>query len=446
MGSAALPFLRYHRPNNVMAADLHNIVIATLGSYGDTHPFIGIARELRDRGHNVTLIAPAVYQPLADLVGLNFAPIGSKEQFERLAANPDIFVPRRAFAAVADAAGQLIELYYRAIVKRHEPGRTILVYSTLVMAGRIAQEKLGIPAAAVHLSPSVFRSVIDPPYMPELPARAGWPVWWNRFWWWAADVLAIDRLCAPPINRFRASLGLAPVRGILRDWIHSPDRVIGLFPDWFGKPAPDWPKQTRLTGFPLYDEADVTPMEEGLLRFLDGGSPPIAFTPGSAMQHGQDFFAAAIETCQTVGRRGLLLSRHTDHLPEKLPPEVMHVSFAPFGKLLPRCAALVHHGGIGTCGQALAAGVPQLVTPMAHDQPDNARRLQRLGVAEVLPFAKLTPPGAAAAIDRLLHLPQISAACANIARKFDGQRPVALTADLIEQLAPGAANRIIPAA
>src|ERR1700689_158489 len=81
MGSAALPFLRSRRPNNVIAADLPNIVIATLGSYGDTHPFIGIARELRDRGHNLTLIAPAVYQPLADLVGLNFAPIGSKEQF-----------------------------------------------------------------------------------------------------------------------------------------------------------------------------------------------------------------------------------------------------------------------------------------------------------------------------------------------------------------------------
>jgi rhamnosyltransferase subunit B len=429
-----------------MQTKSQNIVIATLGSYGDTHPFLGIARELRTRGHSVTMIAPSIYQPLVDALGVNFEPIGTREEFERLAANPDIFIPRRAFAAVADAAGQMIEPYYRAIEKHHVPGRTLLVNSTLVFAGRIAQEKFGIPSATVHLSPSVMRSLVNPPYLPDLPARAGWPIWWNRFWWWAADVFAIDRLTAAPVNRFRASLGLAPVRRILRDWIHSPDRVIGLFPEWFGMPAPDWPKQTELTGFPLYDEADVTAMPEELVRFLDSGTPPIAFTPGSAMRHGENFFDAAVGVCQKVKRRGLLLSRHADHLPKKLPPEVMHIPFAPFSKLLPRCAALVHHGGIGTCAQALATAVPQLVTPMAHDQPDNALRLQRLGVAEVLPFAKLSIDRAAAAMDRLLNSPQISAACEQVRGKFDGDHPLSRTADLIEQLAPAPDSRIIGAA
>ena len=388
-------------------------------------------------------IAPAIYESLAVSLGLNFEPIGSEEEFERLAGNPDIFVPRRAFSVVADAAGRMIEPYYRAIVKHHVPGQTILVYSTLVFAARIAQEKLAIPAATVHLSPSVMCSLIDPPYLPELPARSGWPVWWNRFWWWMADVLVIDRLMAGPINRFRASLGLPMVRGILRDWIHSPDLVIGLFPDWFGPPAPDWPPHTKLTGFPLYDESDVTPMPADLQKFFEEGTPPIAFTPGSAMRHGKDFFSAAIGACQSLKKRGLLLSRHDDHIPANLPTEVLRVSFAPFSKLLPRCAALVHHGGIGTCGHALAAGVPQLVTPMTHDQPDNARRLKRLGVAEILPFPKFNAERAAAALNLLLNSSRISAACAGVKQKFGGANPLGQTADLIERLAPNPANRII---
>ncbi len=59
-------------------------------------------------------------------------------------------------------------------------------------------------------------------------------------------------------------------------------------------------------------------------------------------------------------------------------------NYVPFSKVLPRAAALVHHGGIGTTAQALAAGVPQLVVPFAHDQPDNAARVRRLGVGDFL--------------------------------------------------------------
>jgi rhamnosyltransferase subunit B len=420
-----------------------NILIPTLGSYGDMHPFLGIARELKARGHHVTVIAPAIYESLTTSLNLGFEPIGTVEEFERLAGNPDIFIPRRALAAVAQAAGQLIEPYYRAITKYHVPDRTVLVYSSLIFAARIAQEKFSIPSAVAHLSPALMRSSIDPPYAPWMPISANFPIWWNQFLWRTADLLVVDRLMAGPINRFRASLGLSRVRGIYRDWIHSPDLVIDLFPPWFAPPAPDWPKQTVLTGFPLYDESDVTPTDDRLLRFLDSGSAPIAFTPGSAMRHGQRFFGVAIEVCRHLGKRGLLLSRHSEHIPKNLPPEILHIPFAPFSQLLPRCAALVHHGGIGTCAQALASGVPQLVTPMTHDQPDNARRLQKLGVAEILPFGKLSANRAAASLSRLLNSPQVSAACTAVRAKFQNDQPILRTADLIEQLAPKPAGVII---
>src|SRR5439155_15601643 len=108
------------------------------------------------------------------------------------------------------------------------------------------------------------------------------------------------------------------------------------------------------------------------------------------------------DACRRLGRRGLLLTRHRDHLPTTLPPGVIHVHYAPFSQLLPRCAAFVHHGGIGSSAQALASGVRQLVTPFTHDQPDNASRLKRLGVAAVIPARKYTAGRIAGALQMLL--------------------------------------------
>src|SRR5262249_34229253 len=160
------------------------------------------------------------------------------------------------------------------------------------------------------------------------------------------------------------------------DWWHSPQLVIGMFPQWFAQPQPDWPKQTVLSGFPLYDEPEITPIDAELESFLRAGEPPIAFTPGSAMWAAEEYFEQGVQTCIRWNRGGLLLTRHRDHFPARLPPGVIHVHYAPFSDLLPRCAGFVHHGGIGSSAQALAAGVPQLVTPFAHDQPDNAFRLK----------------------------------------------------------------------
>jgi UDP:flavonoid glycosyltransferase YjiC (YdhE family) len=190
----------------------------------------------------------------------------------------------------------------------------------------------------------------------------------------------------------------------------------------------------RLTGFPLYDESGLEPLAGSVEQFLRAGEPPIAFTPGSAMWVGRPFFEASAEACRRIGRRGILLSRHRDHIPPNLPPGVIHVDYAPFSELLPRCAALVHHGGIGTSSQALAAGVRQIVMPMAHDQYDNANRLKRLGVARVIPAKHYHGPGVAKELAALLNSPEIASSCRAVAARFEGTKPLQETCDLIEQL------------
>ena len=198
------------------------------------------------------------------------------------------------------------------------------------------------------------------------------------------DRFLIDALLAPETNAFRAELGLPPVSRLFDRWLHSPQRTIGLFPEWFAPPPPDWPPNVVLTGFPLWDESGVRGPSSELEEFLGAGEPPVVFTAGSAMTQAQRFFQVSAEVCRATGRRGLFLTMFPEQLPAPLPDGVRHFDYVPFSAVLPRSAVLVHHGGIGTTAQALAAGVPQLVVPAAHDQPDNAVRVRRLGAGEFL--------------------------------------------------------------
>jgi UDP:flavonoid glycosyltransferase YjiC (YdhE family) len=269
-----------------------------------------------------------------------------------------------------------------------------------------------------------------------LKTGPGVPRWFKRFQFRLANRLLIEPLVAREVNRFRQELGLARERSVFffGDWWHSPQKVLGLFPDWYAPPQPDWPASTVLTGFPLWDESGLTEMPPALGSFLDSGTPPIVFAPGSAMKHGHDFFAAAAQACQQLGRRGILLTRYAEQIPAKLPEGVRHFEFVPFSLLLPRAAALVHHGGIGTASQALAAGVPQLVMPMAHDQPDNAARLRRLGVATSLPPAKFVAASVARELGTLLNSPRTLECCRQVASRFATQGGIGRACDEIEAL------------
>jgi UDP:flavonoid glycosyltransferase YjiC (YdhE family) len=252
--------------------------------------------------------------------------------------------------------------------------------------------------------------------------------------WWSIDRFMLDPNVVPALNEWRRELGLAPVTRVFRDWIHSPQRVIGLFPDWFGNPQPDWPAAVRLTGFPLFDDSDQVNLPTSLARFLDDGAPPLLFTPGSANQSAGRFFRAALEASRSVGRRVLLLTRYQGHLPP-LPPDAHHEPFIPLSHVLPRCAALVSHAGIGTLAQGLAAGVPQLTMPMGFDQPDNAMRLERLGVARWVAPSKFDGERVAAALSELLSDSSTTANCRRWSDRIRAHNAIEETCDLLEQLA-----------
>jgi rhamnosyltransferase subunit B len=413
------------------------ILLFALGSAGDVHPFVGLGLALKRRGHEVSVVASDYFGPLIRSVGLEFVELISAAEYEGMLKNPDIWHPLRGPKTIMQqAVAPMIRRVYDMIAQRYEPGRTIVGASTLALGARVAQDKLGVPTASIHLQPVMLRSNIRPGKLSGMATQPWLPRWVIASQYWLADKLVVDRLLGPELNGFRRELGLAPVSRIFDHWLHSPTLAIGLFPEWFAPPQPDWIPQIRLTGFPLYAECDVASLGPQVEAFLAAGSPPIAFTPGSAMTFGHEFFAAAVAACEKLGRRGILLTRHPDQIPRSLPSSVRYFDFVPFTHLVPRCAALVHHGGIGSMSQAFAAGVPQVVMPMSHDQPDNIERAIKLGVGASLPPKQFTGDKLAAALKPLLTSPEVAANCQAIAAKLENNTALDDTAKLMESLLP----------
>ncbi|MGF1634780.1 MAG: glycosyltransferase [Phycisphaerae bacterium] len=414
-----------------------DFLLVTLGSFGDVHPFVGLGQVLAARGHRVRLLVNEHFHPLVRGAGLEAVSSGTAAEYARWAGHPDIWHPRKGTEVIFKGVAQTLRQLFDAVDDAAGPG-TIPVASTISAGARIWAEVHDRPFATVHLAPMCLRTVHDMPALPGMPFSFNWmPMWMRKKFWEGADRFFIDPLLAKPVNELRAQFGLEAVDRLFSAWWQSPHLVLGLWPEWYGPVQPDWPEPVTLCGFPMYDEADVTPMSPELLAFLDAGEPPVAFTPGSANVIGHRFFAAAADACRRLGRRGLLLTRHPEQLPAALPPGVIHVPYAPFSRLLPRTAALVHHGGVGTMSQALAAGVPQLIMPMAHDQADNAVRLKRLGCAESLGPRRFRGRALAGKLATLLNNPAYVAA-ARKAAKLVSRDGLRRAAEALEALEPEA--------
>jgi UDP:flavonoid glycosyltransferase YjiC (YdhE family) len=409
-----------------------NFLLITIGSHGDVHPYVGLGMALRARGHEVTLATNGHFEPLARSAGLSFVELGSDEDYRQIIKNPDLWHKTRAFKTVFGMAAELLEPAYEIIRERYIPGKTVVAASSLALGARIAQEHLRVPTATVHLQPSVIRTVYDVPKLPGLAMPRWFPRWLKQMVWCAGDMFVVDPLVAPPINALRRKLGMQPVKSILGSWWNSPQLIIGMWPDWFGPPQPDWPPQLKLVGFPLYDESGINDLPAELDRWLSTGEPPIVFSTPSANVHAGEYFATSVQACALLKRRGLLLTRHTEQIPGDLPANVRHFDYAPFKALLPRAAALVHSGGVGTTAQALRAGTPQLIAPLSHDQFDNAGRVERLGVGrEISRTFRL--PRVTRLLDQMLRSAPMKAACAKIAIRFT-ESGLEAAADLLEDL------------
>ncbi|MEN3330246.1 MAG: rhamnosyltransferase subunit [Acidobacteriota bacterium] len=145
-----------------------------------------------------------------------------------------------------------------------------------------------------------------------------------------------------------------------------------------------------------------------------------------------DFYRQSIKAAMLLNRRAVLLIGGDRNRPtEPLPEGIIAVNYAPFGELLPRAAAMVHQGGVGTTAQGLRAGIPMLVVPFAHDQHDNGARVERLGVARTIARNSYKPRRVASELKELLDNPSYAQTAREVGSRVRAESGGALAVDLI---------------
>lgn len=418
-----------------MTSSSKHIILTTIGSLGDLHPVVALAIELQRRGHKVTIATTEAYRRKIEAIGLHFHPIRpnrSPDDPELLRHVMDLrkgpeFIIRQLFMP------HLREMYDDLAVIA--PEADFMVSGEIVFAAPLVAEKFGLRWASAILSPSSFFSVYDPSVIAPLPFTKnlrGAPTLLHRL------IIGLGKFSTrswgQPVADLRRELGLrATAEPLFKDKF-SPHLNLAMFSKVLGAPQPDWTANTLQTGFVFYDKQQHTAnAPAGLREVLDAGEPPVVFTLGSAaVLNAGSFYEESVKAVQRVGRRAVLLvgKNVTDG---DLPASIAAFDYAPYSEVLPRAACVVHQGGVGTTAQVLRAGVPQLVMPYSFDQPDNAARVERLGVARTIERDRYAAGQAAELLADLLNDQSYGERAKEVAREVRVEDGLRESCDAIEK-------------
>lgn len=414
------------------------IVMNTFGSLGDLHPHLAIGLGLRARGHEVTIATAEFYREKVEAVGLGFAPVRpdlpdfkSADVVARLMDHyrgPEALVKELLMPAVRETYQDLLSAVN---------GADLLISHVIPYAAPLVAETTGIPWASLGLAPLCFFSSHDPPVLPQVPwlehlRFLGRPFFGPLLWFGKAATHSWTQ----EWRRLRQELKLPPYSGNpLTDSVHSPQLVVAIFSPLLAEIQPDWPAQTRITGFPVYDHhAGVTGLPAEITDFLAAGEAPLVFTLGSAaVLTANDFYDVSAQVAERLGRRAILLvGKETGNTPAHLPRGVVACEYAPFGGLFSRAAAVIHQGGMGTTGHGMRSGRPTLIMPYSHDQFDNAARVRRLGISRTIYRSQYTVPRVVRELRELLENPRYSRRAAEVGSQVSAERGVEAACDTLE--------------
>jgi rhamnosyltransferase subunit B len=370
------------------------ILLATFGSLGDLHPYIAVGRALLARGLAARIATCSDYRSQVEGAGLEFAAVapslaqfGTPQELAKRVSDPmfgtevlvrDLVMPhlRESHQGLRAAAADC----------------DLLISHPLTFMLQVVAAEQRKPWLSTVLAPASFLSRDDPPALAPINslqiARRVGPWLYNPM---LRLIRGRVRSWEHALHAYRQELGLpASDKVMVFEGQFSPYGTLALFDAPLMRPQPDWPVHTRICGAPLYDGSVADPQVLAQLRsFLAAGEAPIVFALGSsAVWLEGNFWSAAAEAATQLRRRAILITG-TSSAPQ-LPASVRAFDYLPYSQVFPHASVVVHQAGIGTLAQALRAGRPQLITPVWFDQPDNAARAVKLGVARTLPFRRVT--------------------------------------------------------
>lgn len=415
------------------------IALLTLGTRGDTQPFIALGRGLVARGHQVVLGAPENHKDWVESHGLAFRSIGvdmrafveSVEGRRVMAGNP--------LAMARLWRNQIVPLTRESLDATWDVSRDAdaIVYHPKTAGGADVGEATG--ACTIHAAPfPVFPTKSFPLFV--LPGNYG--PWLNRL---SYAALLFSRLVfLPTVNRWRREvLGLRRARSPNKR-ARAARRGATQLCAVSASVLPDYPatasEHIHTTGYWFLDEgADWQPDAE-LAAFLANGAAPIYIGFGSMSS--VDPVALSRTVVEAVRRSGLraILASGWGALGEPEPSDSVYtIEGAPHLALFRHVSAVVHHGGSGTTAAGLRAGLPTLVCPLTVDQPFWGRRVHKLGCGPKPQSIKHLRPGRlAAGLGELVTTGSYRRRAEEIAEAISREDGVGRAIELIEEAASGA--------
>ena len=419
-------------------------IIAAEGTHGDILPLDALACALNHPDSTTCFLINERFRHLAESAGGTLIATGSA------ALHADIHIDGRIWETEFDTTALLFtklvrpafEKTYRWTKAQSSPDTRPLVVGIqpLFNGALLAAQESGFDSVAISLSPNLIPSKISPPAPLRWRIPAFLPISWRQrmvsnsqarhlrhakrqdyFW----ELSALRRRAGQPLIRSFSMQTLFPPHHL----------QIALFPDWFAIAAPDWPSHLHCVGFPK-PPPHPGPQDEEILRFIARHGPPLVITGGTGVFDTRDFFAQGREICRLSGAPGLFVGGNPDERPHHPAAGLMSVAYTDFGRIFPHCRAVLHHGGIGTLAEALRAGLPQIIRPLAYDQHDNADRLWRLGLGAFFLPHKFKPRKVVQALHRLQTSAETKARLNRAATKTRREDGAKRAAHIIRQTYP----------
>jgi len=423
------------------------ILLPTYGSLGDIHPFLAIALELKARGHQPVLATSQLYRAKIEELGIGFHAIAPEmpPTEEWNTAIPRLMDgkkgTRRLFREIFMPS--LRQSYADLLPAMQEADLTVA--HTIVYAAPLCAQALQKKYLSVVLAPLAFWSAYDPPFVAGVPLMEKLHTNLRAQQMLKRLARKVSLRWVREVGRFRAELGLPTDEHPLFEGSFSPHGVLALFSKELAAPQPDWPPHTTQTGYCFYDRKGtlygddryIGSLAYDIETFLQQGDEPVIFTLGSAaVFDARNFYIAAVEAMRALNKRAILLIGNEANRPANLPQndgQIAAFEYAPFSELFPRGAAVVHQGGAGTTGQVMRAGVPSIVMPYSHDQPDHAMRLQRLGVGRTLPRPQYNAATLAGELGTLLGDASFALKAREIGARMQKENGTVAAVDVIEK-------------
>jgi sterol 3beta-glucosyltransferase len=418
------------------------ILLMTYGTRGDVEPFLALAEGFVRVGHSARLAAPAAYAALAAKSGVEYVPLpGDPERLSAAMVQQAGGNPLRMIGVMARFVFPLAaEVFLR--LRETAPKSDAIVHSFLLThAGYELGRALGVPDYSAQMFPMFApTSEFAAPGFPDWPhsgtfRRLTHALFNNIFRHGGGMLYGLVRRGHPefpPLTGWPFSANQPRVTPLL----------FGFSRHVIPRPA-EWPSFAHITGYWQRDGPREENVPADLRRFIAAGAPPVYFGLGSAIP--LDAFRLAeiaVDALRRTGQRGVFLTGKTNFFPGAETHDIFPIESMAHHWLFPRMSAVVHHGGAGTTGAGLRAGIPNILIPFTADQPFWAERVRLLRAGpEPIPQRKLTADRLATAIDQALHDTPMRDRCRELGRKLDAEDGVQVAVDLVlRQTASGSAQ------